>query len=146
MISCQRSSTSLILVKNRWPPRSKRYPSRTSLRARPPTWSEASSTTTGLPCLAMRYPAVSPAGPPPSTTTGVSGVMSGGFVIQHCAVGDAAGLNVIVGRHRDRLQHAGVHIGLEDCPPLSRSPAHELSPRLIPVLHAYGQSPHKNHL
>src|SRR4051812_39555486 len=38
----------------------------------PPTWSSASSTTTGSPILASRYAAVSPAGPPPSTTVGFS--------------------------------------------------------------------------
>src|SRR4051794_16854964 len=72
--SCQRSLTSLDFVKKRWPPRSKRYPSRTSVLAMPPTWDSASKTMTGRPRLASRYPAVSPAGPPPSTATGRLGL------------------------------------------------------------------------
>ena len=43
-ISCQRSSTGLTLVKKRWPPMSKRQPSRSTVRLMPPTTSSASST------------------------------------------------------------------------------------------------------
>src|SRR5215211_3421614 len=67
--SCQRRSTSRLLVKKRWPPRSKRKPSRTSVRASPPTMWSASKTTTRWPAWASMYPAVSPAGPAPSTAT-----------------------------------------------------------------------------
>src|SRR6478672_8580220 len=73
MISSQRSLTSLDFVKKRCPPRSKRKPSgSTTVLAMPPTCSSASRTMTFLPALASRYPAVSPAGPPPSTTCGRS--------------------------------------------------------------------------
>src|SRR3954468_19599488 len=84
--SCQRSSTSLDLVKKRWPPRSKRKPSRTSVFAMPPTWSSASNLVLhdppalsprhehddGTPLLRQQVSGGEPAGPPPRTATGFS--------------------------------------------------------------------------
>src|SRR5215510_4023129 len=118
MISCQRSSTSFTLVKKRWPPRSKRYPSRTAVLAIPPTWSSASSTTTGRPFLASRYPAVSPAGPAPRITVGFSRIsgraivaglslllgipLLSGLLVEHSAHPDAGGA-VVDGRHGTKL-------------------------------------------
>src|SRR4051795_5164924 len=57
------------LVKNRWPPRSKRNPSRSSVRARPPTSSSRSSTVTPRPRWTKCSAAVRPAGPAPRTIT-----------------------------------------------------------------------------
>src|ERR1019366_687821 len=71
-ISCQNSSTGLTLVKNRCPPMSKRQPSRSTVRLMPPTTLSCSTMTTGSQAPASRYAAVSPAGPPPMTTTGAA--------------------------------------------------------------------------
>src|SRR4051812_23912588 len=81
-ISCQRSSTGCTLVKNRWPPMSKRQPSRWAVREMPPTMSSASMIVLGTPCLWNWNAAVRPAGPAPMTTTSwsVSGVVAAGLV------------------------------------------------------------------
>ena len=70
-ISNHRSSTAVTLVKNRWPPMSKRQPSRTTVRLIPPTTSSDSRMVTpaARPALASMYAAVRPAGPAPMTTT-----------------------------------------------------------------------------
>ena len=60
-------------MKNRWPPMSKRHPSRSTERLIPPTTVSSSTTTTGSPDWASWRAAVRPAGPPPITTTGASG-------------------------------------------------------------------------
>src|ERR687892_476162 len=65
-ISCHRFSTGLTLVKNRWPPMSKRQPSRSTVRLMPPTTESASRTVLVCPALASWYAAVrrSTAAPP----------------------------------------------------------------------------------
>src|SRR5256885_4200654 len=67
MISCQGASTSCAFVKKRWPPRSNRKPSISTVFARPPPCRSASSTTALWPALPSTYAAVSPAGPAPRT-------------------------------------------------------------------------------
>src|SRR5581483_111277 len=125
----------------------------------PPTWSVDSSTTTGLPCLASRYPAVRPAGPPPSTTTGFSavislprasadffvgsGIRSGDLPVEDCAVGNAAGAAVAVRRprHLDELL-----VRSDDGSPLRRAAPDVLGPRRLPVEGALGHRPDEQHL
>src|SRR3954447_16829873 len=68
-ISNQRSSTGCTLVKKRWPPMSKRQPSRSAVRLIPPTTVSASSTVEVTPRLFSMYAAVRPAGPAPTITT-----------------------------------------------------------------------------
>ena len=68
-ISNQRSSTGVTLVKNRWPPMSKRHPSRSTVRLIPPTTESASRTVAVAPALESMYAAVRPAGPAPMITT-----------------------------------------------------------------------------
>jgi hypothetical protein len=48
-ISCQKASTSFTLVKKRWPPMSKRQPSRSTVRLMPPTTESASRTVDVIP-------------------------------------------------------------------------------------------------
>src|ERR1700694_2442921 len=118
----------------------------------PPTWSVDSSTITCLPCLASRYPAVNPAGPAPSTTTGRSRVISAprfgaplagievsliwscNLPVEHCAVAYAASAPVVVRRHRDGLEAAVCRVGCEQRPQLGRASAHELRPGRLPAL------------
>src|SRR3954462_5156876 len=113
MISCHSASTSVAFVKKRCPARANRSPSgSTTVLARPPTCSSASTTTTGRPRLASRYPAVSPAGPPPRTSTGCSGVMSGvcdarskrGVMVMSCG---RVGLPVVPADEEQALQRVG---------------------------------------
>src|SRR3954447_18806988 len=68
-MSNHRSLTGFTLVKNRWPPMSKRQPSRTAVRLIPPTTRSASSSVGFTPRLVSMYAAVSPAGPAPMMTT-----------------------------------------------------------------------------
>src|SRR5205823_10617273 len=68
-ISNQRSSTGCTLVKKRWPPMSKRQPSRSAVRLIPPTTVSASSTVEVTPRLFNMYAAVRPAGPAPMMST-----------------------------------------------------------------------------
>src|SRR5947199_5583739 len=129
----------------------------------PPTMSVDSRTTTGLPCLESRYPAVRPAGPPPSTTTGCSRVMSaprfgasggvvsvmsvsGGLLIEDGAVRNAARAAVVVGSPPDGLQRAIGGQGSEDRAPLRGAPADQLRPRRLPTLRALGQGTHEEKL
>src|SRR5215211_2366628 len=68
-ISNHRSSTGCTLVKKRWPPMSKRQPSRSAVRLIPPTTVSASSTVDVTLRLLSMYAAVRPAGPAPTITT-----------------------------------------------------------------------------
>ena len=68
-ISNHRSLTGLTLVKKRWPPMSKRQPSRTAVLLMPPTTWSASRMVDATPRLVRTYAAVRPAGPAPITTT-----------------------------------------------------------------------------
>src|SRR3954469_19656868 len=126
----------------------------------PPTWSSASSTTTGLPCFASRYPAVSPAGPPPSTSVGrSSGVASICSVLSvTCSDGPcsvrgegerAAGPGSAVGdlgveRRSHPVDHVAVAerldvdaaealVARKGLRPLRRTAAHQLGPRSAPA-------------
>src|SRR5580704_7044207 len=69
---CQKASTGLTLVKKRCPPKSKRHPSRSTVRLMPPTTESASSTKGRCPRLVNCSAAVSPPGPAPAITTGAS--------------------------------------------------------------------------
>src|SRR3954452_23845166 len=80
-ISCHSASTWGTLVKKRWPPMSKRHPSRSAVRLMPPTTLSASSTVTSTSCLPSSYAAVRPAGPAPTTTTWRSEAGSSSFGI-----------------------------------------------------------------
>src|SRR3954447_608437 len=68
-ISNHRSSTGFTFVKNRWPPMSKRQPSRSAVRLMPPTTLSPSRTVEAMPDLLSWYAAVRPAGPAPTMTT-----------------------------------------------------------------------------
>src|SRR5918998_6689046 len=93
--SCQKSSTRLTLVKNLWPPMSKRHLSRCTVRLMPPTMSSASSTVEVTPALASSCAAVRPAGPAPMTTmppaegadVGVWGSLTKRILPQRCGRG-----------------------------------------------------------
>ena len=64
-----------------WNPRSSRNPSTWSVRTRPPTPSEDSSTTTVRPAAESVVAAASPASPAPTTTTSARWGWSAGLVM-----------------------------------------------------------------
>src|ERR1700730_9277032 len=71
-ISCHSSETAGTFVKKRWPPMSKRQPSRSTVRLMPPTVVSASSTVARAPFVASMRAAVRPAGPAPMMTMWLS--------------------------------------------------------------------------
>jgi len=107
--------------------------------------------------------AAMPAGPPPSTTTGCSRVMSAprfgasggvvsvmsvssGLLIEDGAVRNAARAAVVVGSPPDGLQRAIGGQRSEDRAPLRGAPADQLRPRRLPTLRALGQRTHEEKL
>ena len=166
MISCQRSSTSLTLVKKRWPPRSKRYlppgPSRTSVLAMPPTWSSASKTITGQALLGQQVAGGQARGPAPEDQGGL--VLAGpGWRARRAVVW---WLSLISSSSRGsscrarraprsawpggrtpapRLVTGEAPVRLQRLPPLGGPTADQLRPRRVPVVDARGDRVHEQH-
>ena len=68
MISCQRALTSPNLVRNLWPPMSKREPSKSMVWHRPPHRESFSTTIAARPPRARPKAQAMPAGPAPAMT------------------------------------------------------------------------------
>src|SRR5215213_11143210 len=146
--SCQSASTSAAFVKKRWPPRSNRYPSISTVFASPPTWSSASRIVTGRPALPSRYPAVSPAGPAPTTSVCVveSSICAGATLpAQHVNVGLHGLREPLLERELVGLEVGDApqaRVGAEQSLPLPRALVDELRPLGAPATVVAEDRPH----